>query len=52
MRVNSSRASLAMSATALFVALGGTAVAVSGKIGTNQIALADGVTGGAAFLLE
>ena len=38
MRGNSSRVSLALSATALFVALGGTAVAVSGKIGTSQIA--------------
>lgn len=38
MRGNSSRVSLALSATALFVALGGTAVAVSSRIGTNQIA--------------
>jgi hypothetical protein len=38
MRVNSSRASLAISATALFVALGGTAVAVSQRVGTKQIA--------------
>jgi hypothetical protein len=34
--INSSRASLAMSATALFVALGGTAVAAS-RIGTSQL---------------
>ncbi len=34
--ITSSRAALAMSATALFVALGGTALAVS-QIGTNQI---------------
>ncbi len=34
--INSSRVSLAMSATALFVALGGTALAVT-QIGTNQI---------------
>ncbi len=38
MRGNSSRVSLALSATALFVALGGTAVAVTGQIGTKQIA--------------
>ena len=38
MRINTSAASLAMSATALFVALGGTAVAVSQEVGTKQIA--------------
>ena len=36
MRINSSRVSVALSATALFVALGGTALAVS-QIGTKQI---------------
>jgi hypothetical protein len=37
--IDSSRVSLAMSGTALFVALGGTAVAVT-QVGTSQIATA------------
>jgi hypothetical protein len=36
-RLNSSNAALALSAVALFVALGGTAVAVSGQVTTSQI---------------